>query len=156
MKPCLKPIPLPSRQYGSMEGKPSVSFTSVEFDAGASCFLHSFIAKFTIGRPTIDTIRQTFQTNWDIKGRATLTEIWDGRHLLVILDSEDDMKAALTSPIRKVQYAIFRLFRYTSDYNPRQESNITTKWIRLPGLPSPLFHRTYIGACELFCVFRRC
>lgn len=71
--------------------------------------------------------------------------VWDERHLMVILDSEDDVIAALTSPLRKVQHAMFRLFRYTPEYNPRHESMTTTKWIRLP-VCHPLFHRTYIAA----------
>lgn len=54
---------------------------------------------FTIGRPSIDVIRQAFQSDWDIKGCATLSEIWDECHLLVILDSEDDMVVAQTYPL---------------------------------------------------------
>ncbi|KAL9663815.1 hypothetical protein QQ045_019206 [Rhodiola kirilowii] len=30
------------------------------------------------------------------------------------------------------------------DYNPRQESTITTSWIRLPGLPLPMYDRALI------------
>lgn len=129
-----------------MEGEPMVSFLLAELDAGTRCFQFSLIAKFTIGRPSIDIIRQAFQANWDIKGRATLSEIWDGRHLFVILDSEEDMVTALTCPMRKNQHAMFRLFRYTPEYNPQQEATVTTKWIRLPGTPPPLFHRNYIEA----------
>lgn len=56
------------------------------------------------------------------------------------------MIVALTSPLRWIQQAIFRLFRYDINYNPRQEATTTTKWIRLPGLPPPLFHQSCIGS----------
>ncbi|KAL9675964.1 hypothetical protein QQ045_004173 [Rhodiola kirilowii] len=80
------------------------------------------------GRQTIEEIRKVFKANWHIKGRATVCEIWDPRHLMIILDSEEDAKVALTSPLRKVGHAMFRLFRYTPDYNPKKESSTTTKW----------------------------
>ncbi|CAM8940503.1 unnamed protein product [Rhodiola kirilowii] len=54
--------------------------------------------------------------------------------------------AALTSPIRKVGLAMFRLFRYYPDYDPRSESATTTKWVRFPGLPPPLFTRRFVEA----------
>ncbi|KAL9679057.1 hypothetical protein QQ045_016911 [Rhodiola kirilowii] len=63
---------------------------------------------------------------------------------MVILDSEVDAVTALTSPIRKVRHAMFRLFRYSADYDPRKESSATTKLVRLPGLPPPLFTRRFV------------
>ncbi|CAM8993760.1 unnamed protein product [Rhodiola kirilowii] len=130
--PRFKPVELPARQYTTVNGRPSVSFTTAEFVAGASLFQFSLVAKFTVGRPTIEEIRQVFKENWQIQGRATISDIWDSRHLMIILDSEEDARVALTSPIRRVGHAMFRLFRYSPDYNPRKESTITTKWVRLP------------------------
>ncbi|KAL9687094.1 hypothetical protein QQ045_031490 [Rhodiola kirilowii] len=63
---------------------------------------------------------------------------------MIILNSEEDASIALTSPIRKVGHAMFRLFRYTPDYNPRHESTTTTKWVRLPGLHKDFFTRNYV------------
>ncbi|KAL9668439.1 hypothetical protein QQ045_002821 [Rhodiola kirilowii] len=99
-KPRLQPgfplIDLPSRQYGNTNGKSVIHFTAVEYAAGAKLFQHSLIAKFTFGRPTIGEIRETFQAAWNVKGRATLADIWDSRHIMVILDSEDDLKSAVS------------------------------------------------------------
>ncbi|KAL9659102.1 hypothetical protein QQ045_028285 [Rhodiola kirilowii] len=132
--PRFKPIDLPSRQYSTVDGKPSVHFTAAEFEAGVALFKHSLVAKFTMGRPTMEVIRQVFQENWPIKGRATVSDICDSRHLMIISYSEEDANAVLTSPLRKVGHAMFRLFRYSPDYSPKKESSTTTKWVRLPGI----------------------
>ncbi|KAL9673365.1 hypothetical protein QQ045_029621 [Rhodiola kirilowii] len=145
LQPRFQPIPLTSRQYGQVDGKPAVYFSAAEFDAGVALFRYSLVAKFSVGRPPIAEIREVFKGNWPIKGRATISDIWDGRHLMIILDSKDDARIALTSLIRKVGHAMFRLFRYTPDYNPRRESTTTTKWVRLPGLHPGFFSRNYVA-----------
>ncbi|KAL9662601.1 hypothetical protein QQ045_027434 [Rhodiola kirilowii] len=96
-----------SRQYGWSNGRPVVTFTTAEFAAGVALFKHSVITKFTVGRPPISKIRSILKKHWDIKGRATLSDIWDARHIMVILDSEPDAVTAYTSPIRKVGHAMF-------------------------------------------------
>ncbi|KAL9659166.1 hypothetical protein QQ045_024030 [Rhodiola kirilowii] len=144
--PRFKTIDLPSRQYSTIDGKPSVHFTAAEFEAGVALFKHSLVAKFTMGRPTIEVIRQVFKENWHIKGRATVSDIWDSRHLMIILDSEEDANAVLTSPLRKIGHAMFRLFRYSTDYSPRMESSTTTKWVRLPGIHPGFVTRNYVAS----------
>ncbi|KAL9689838.1 hypothetical protein QQ045_010229 [Rhodiola kirilowii] len=144
--PRFKPIVLPSRQYSTVDGKPSVHFTVAEFEAGVALFKHSLVAKFTLGRPTNEVIRQVFKDNWHIKGRATVSDIWDSRHLMIILDSEEDANVVLTSPLSKVGHAMFRLFRYSPDYSPKKESSTTTKWVRLPGIHPGFVTRNYVAS----------
>ncbi|KAL9673092.1 hypothetical protein QQ045_029345 [Rhodiola kirilowii] len=139
-------VKLSARQYGLSDGKPVVSFTTAEFAAGAALFKYSLVAKFKIGRPSISEICSVLKEHWDIKGSCTLSDIWDGRHNMVILDSEADAVTALTSLIRNVSLAMFRLFRYSPDYDPKRESAKTTKWVRLTGLPPPLFTRRFVEA----------
>lgn len=146
LQPRFDEIPLPARQYGAKEGKPLIPFSSPELDAGANPFQFSLIAKFSMGRPPISVIRETFQANWPIKRRATISDIWDGCHLLIIFDCEEDVSTVLVSPLRRVQHVMFRLFRYTRGFNPKREVTTTTKWFRLPNLPPHFFHRSYIGA----------
>ncbi|KAL9676060.1 hypothetical protein QQ045_004273 [Rhodiola kirilowii] len=143
--PRFRPVDLPTRQYTSIDGKPSIHFTTAEFDAGVALFKHSLVAKFTMGRPSTEEIRRVFKEHWPVKRRATVSDIWDSRHLMIILDSEEDAKVALTSQLRKVGHAMFRLFRYTPDYNPRRESTNTTNWVRLPGLHPGFVTRNYVA-----------
>ncbi|KAL9678999.1 hypothetical protein QQ045_016852 [Rhodiola kirilowii] len=144
--PRFQPIPLASRQYGVVAGKPSVHFTLAEFDAGAALFRFSLIAKFTISRPSIAEILEVFKSHWTIKGRASVSDIWNGRHVMIILDSEEDATSALTCPLRKIGHAMFRLFRYTADYNPKKESSYTSKWVRLPGIHPAFITRNYVAS----------
>ncbi|KAL9663360.1 hypothetical protein QQ045_018746 [Rhodiola kirilowii] len=53
------PIHLAARQYGSKDGKPAITFTSSELQAGVDNLKHSLVAKFAPGRPHIDEIRKT-------------------------------------------------------------------------------------------------
>ncbi|KAL9680909.1 hypothetical protein QQ045_012690 [Rhodiola kirilowii] len=138
------PITLPPRHYGSRDGCPLISFTAAELNAGAKRFEYTLIAKFTIGRPTLKDIRQFLDAHWGIKGRMTITDIWDGRHVAIILNSEDDVRAALTYPIQKIGHAFFRMFRWSVDYNPKREATRITAWIRLPGLPLRMYDKSYI------------
>ncbi|KAL9664996.1 hypothetical protein QQ045_020405 [Rhodiola kirilowii] len=98
-----------------------------------------------MGRPSIEEICLVFKEHWPVKGMATVSDIWGSRHLMIILDSEEDAKVSLTSSLRKVGHAMFRLFRYTPDYNPRRESTTTTKWVRLPGLHPDFVTRNYVA-----------
>ncbi|CAM8983250.1 unnamed protein product [Rhodiola kirilowii] len=146
LAPRFPDVKMSARQYGISEGKPIVSFSSAEVAAGAAFFKYSLVAKFSFGRPSISEIQGVLKKNWDFKGRCTLSEIWDDRHIMVILDSEADAITVLTSPIRKVGLATFRLFRYSPDFDRRTEPATTSKWVRLPGLPPPLFTRSYVEA----------
>lgn len=135
---------LPSRQYGVKEGVPSVNFTAAEYQAAAKRFDNTLIAKFQAGRPTLHEIRKFMMDNWLLTGRCTISSCWDDRHIIIILDNEDDVRTALTHPHRKVGHTYFRLFRWEAGYNPKKEIPKTTKWIRLPGLPIELFDRAII------------
>ncbi|KAL9686291.1 hypothetical protein QQ045_023747 [Rhodiola kirilowii] len=146
--PAIAPLPTLTshthRQVGSKEGFLAISFSVEEVKAGAKWYDFSLVAKFSIGRPLLADIQKSFQAAWKINGRTMISEVWDSRHILVILDSEQDVTTALASPGRKIGHSLFRLFRWSTDYNPRKESSTTTIWIRLPGLPIPLYDHAYI------------
>lgn len=147
-RPTLKPrfpsISLPARQVGAKNGLPAISFTSSEIGACEKLFEHSIVAKFMVGRPQLSEIHRTFASHWAVAGRASISEIWDSRHILIIFDSEEDVRVALSSPFKKVGHAFFRLFRWSADYNPKREFTVTTVWVRLPNLPLYLYEKSYI------------
>lgn len=98
---------LPGREVGTKDGQPAVSFTSSEIDACEKLFEHSIMAKFTVGRPHLAEIHRTFVSHWHVASRASLSEIWDSRHVLIIFDSEEDVRVALSSPLNKVGHEYF-------------------------------------------------
>lgn len=145
-KPRFPPLVLPARQVGSKEGKPSICFSGAEIGACEKRFEHSVIAKFTVGRPRLAEIQKAFQSSWATTGRVSISAVWDSRHLLVIFDSEDDVRVALASSLNKVGHALFRRFRWHPDYNPKRESATSTIWVRLPGLPISIYDPAFIKA----------
>lgn len=146
LRPRFPPLSLPARQVSSKDGCPSISFTGAEIGACEKLFEHSIVAKFTVGRPNLPEIQKAFVSQWRIAGRASLSSIWDSRHVLIVFDSEDDVRVALSSSLNKVGHAYFRLFRWFPDYNPKQESTVKTVWVRLPNLPISLYEKSFIEA----------
>ncbi|KAL9681629.1 hypothetical protein QQ045_013415 [Rhodiola kirilowii] len=90
------------------------------------------------------SLKRTFLSAWKIEGRVTISSNWDDRHIVIILDSEKDVNEVLTNPLRKIGHAMFRLFRWSPDYNPKKESTTVTKWVRFPGLPMEMFDRAIL------------
>ncbi|KAL9661686.1 hypothetical protein QQ045_026512 [Rhodiola kirilowii] len=102
------PIKLPLRQIGEKDGRPSVAFTAEEVRVGAKRFEYSLVAKFTqkhqlhlksVVPP--GTALGAFEEEGKTTGCVTISNIWDGRHILVILDSELDAMTALACPLWK-------------------------------------------------------
>ncbi|KAL9661238.1 hypothetical protein QQ045_026060 [Rhodiola kirilowii] len=97
-----------------------------------------------VGRPPFETVKKTILSTWKIEGRITITSNLDDRHVVIILESEKDVIEVLTSSLRRVGHTMFRLFRWSADYNPKKEPTTVTKWIRFPGLPMEMFDRAII------------
>lgn len=123
-----------------------MSFSASEYQAATRRFEHTLIAKFQMGRPTLAEIRTFMASNWGFSKQCTISPCWDDRHIIIILDNEEDVCKALTFPVRKIWHTYFRLFRWERGYNPKKEIPKTTKWIRLPNLPIELFDRSFIKA----------
>ncbi|KAL9669067.1 hypothetical protein QQ045_006608 [Rhodiola kirilowii] len=86
-------IQLAARQFGVKDGVPSISFTAAEYQAVSQRFSHTLIAKFQIGRPPFEVVKQTMLAAWKLEGRVTISSNWDDRHVVIILDSEKDVTA---------------------------------------------------------------
>ncbi|KAL9662760.1 hypothetical protein QQ045_027594 [Rhodiola kirilowii] len=120
-EPRFLDIILPSRQYGVKEGVPAITFSTNDYQAITMQLEFTLIAKFQMGRPTLDEIKKFMLDNCGLEGRVTINSNWDDHHVVIILDSE------------------VMLFRWEADYNPKKEGTRITKWIRLPGLPMEFF-----------------
>lgn len=107
LRPRFPPLSLPTRQVGTKDGKPIISFSRSEIGACEKRFEYSIIAKFTVGRPNLGEMQRVFQSSWSISGCASLSEIWDSRHVLFIFDSKEDVRVALSSSFNKVGHAYF-------------------------------------------------
>ncbi|KAL9671457.1 hypothetical protein QQ045_009025 [Rhodiola kirilowii] len=70
----------------------------------------------------------------------------DARHILIVLDSEQEARKVLTHPSRKLGHALFQVFRWSKDFDTKKESSVTTTWIRLMNLPPGMFNQGYIDS----------
>ncbi|KAL9673579.1 hypothetical protein QQ045_029840 [Rhodiola kirilowii] len=102
--PRFPEIQLASRQYGVMDGVPSITFSPVEYQAATQRFAHTLIA---IGRPLFEVVKKTMLAASNIEGRVTIASNWDDRHVIIILDSEKDVNDILTNPFRRVGHTMF-------------------------------------------------
>ncbi|KAL9672748.1 hypothetical protein QQ045_029000 [Rhodiola kirilowii] len=137
------PIRLAARQYGLKDGKPYITFTPANLQAGADNLKHSLVAKFSGGRPHIEEVRRAFMATGGLSGHC-FVEAWDAWHILIILDSEADARKVLAHPMRKLSHALFRVFRWSKDFNTRQEPISTTTLVCLSNLPPEMYNQGYI------------
>ncbi|CAM8945380.1 unnamed protein product [Rhodiola kirilowii] len=81
--------------------------------------------------------------SWALSGRCSIGAL-DAKHILIVLDSEEDARKVLAHPMRKLGHSLFRIFRWSMDFNTKSEPTATTSWVRLPSLPPALNNPRYI------------
>ncbi|KAL9674890.1 hypothetical protein QQ045_003089 [Rhodiola kirilowii] len=138
-------IKLATRQYGVKDGKPVIHFTAVGLQVGYEHLKHALVAKFSGGRPPIQEVRRSFIAVWCPSARCSIGA-WDAKHILIILELEQDANKVLSHPLRKLGHSPFRIFRWNKDFNSKTEPTTTTAWIRLPFLPPGLYNPGFIAA----------
>ncbi|KAL9667556.1 hypothetical protein QQ045_001918 [Rhodiola kirilowii] len=137
-------IHLAPRQYAIKDGRPTVSFTRTEIQPGLDRLQFAIVAKFSVDQPPVEEIRRVFVSSWGLDVGVTISAL-DGRHILIILQSEEAANRVLAHPSRKVGQSLFRLFRWLADFHARKEPTTTTAWVRLLGLPIEVFDKAYIA-----------
>ncbi|KAL9669371.1 hypothetical protein QQ045_006917 [Rhodiola kirilowii] len=137
------PIQLPARQYGTKEGKPSISFTAAEQQAGIDNLKHSLVVKFSGGRPPIEVVRTALEEAWKVNGACSIGAL-DTRHILVVLQSEADARLVLSHPMRKLGHSLFRIFRWSVEFDTKKEPSTTITWVRMASLPLQMYNQGYI------------
>ncbi|KAL9660379.1 hypothetical protein QQ045_025192 [Rhodiola kirilowii] len=110
---------------------PPIQLAPHELRVGVEHLKFSLVAKVSGGRPPIDKVRKAFLETWSLVDKASIGA-WDARHILIVLESEQDACKVLASPTRKLGLYMFRVFWWTKDFNTRQEPSITTAWITEP------------------------
>ncbi|KAL9683077.1 hypothetical protein QQ045_014891 [Rhodiola kirilowii] len=126
-------------QYGTKDGKPSISITTAELQVGIENLKQTLLAKFSGRRPPIKEVCNSFTEVWSLSGKCSIGA-WDAKHVLIVLDSETDARKVLAHPMRKLEHVLFRIFRWSKDFRTKRESTTITMWIRLPHLPPELYN----------------
>ncbi|KAF5201972.1 hypothetical protein FRX31_008441, partial [Thalictrum thalictroides] len=64
----------------------------------------------------------------------------DPRHVLVNFESEAEVSKALSKQNCNIMGIRFKIFRWHSGFNLKQDPTFAPVWVDLPGLPLDFFH----------------
>ncbi|KAL9675721.1 hypothetical protein QQ045_003927 [Rhodiola kirilowii] len=102
------PLQLAPRHVSQKDGKPMISFTKAEVQAG----------------------RERLQI---LSRKATYRRAQDANTILA-------------HHVRKIDQSLFRVFRWSPNYNTRKKPTSISTWVRLPALPPDLYDQGFIAS----------
>ncbi|CAI9774664.1 unnamed protein product [Fraxinus pennsylvanica] len=94
--------------------------------------------KFLVKRPNIDQIRLAVVKTWGLQ-ETPIISFMDSSHVLIQLRNEEDFLHTWARERRSIAGSVFRLFKWTVDFDIYRESSTAPQWIFLPGLPLHLY-----------------
>lgn len=132
--PRLKPVPLAHRPITYVDNIPGIIFTPVEEEQLCRSRENTLIMKFSSGKPRLAEIRAHIAATWEL-ARQPAVGYLDPRHVTLNMASAEDTKRALSRPTNKINTSLFRLFRWTPDFEIGKESSVVAVWVKLYNLP---------------------
>lgn len=117
-----------------VDNAPAVLFSPMELDLSAKQFEFALVMKLTAGRPSLHDIKLHINHQWKLSMEPVVTLI-DPRHVLIVPSNYDDMVLAQSHDSHIINTSMFRLFRWTRNFNYTKDSTIVSVWIKLPQLP---------------------
>ncbi|KAK6118747.1 hypothetical protein DH2020_047514 [Rehmannia glutinosa] len=128
------------------DGKKILKFSNLDTDRLDSAWNHTLIGKFSFAIPTPSSINKGFVA-LDLRG----TFKWSfstPSHIIMKFDLEEDYQKIWLGMIWSFGDCPMRVFKWTPEFNPREEVPIAPVWIRLPGLP--------IQFCDYHALYAMC
>lgn len=92
------------------------------------------IMKFSAGKPRLQEIRTHIASTWALENQPAVGYL-DPRHVTLNMASQSDTKKALACPSNKIDTSLFRLFRWTPDFETGKESSFVPVWVKFYNLP---------------------
>lgn len=139
--PKLAPVPLGSRPATQVNNIPAILLTQTEEEQLCKQRKNTLIMKFSAGRPTPYAIRSHIHSEWKLDA-APAVGVIDHRHVSIHMASAADTKRALARPSNKINTNLYRLFRWTPDFEVGRESSFTAVWVKMHNLPLHYFNET--------------
>lgn len=99
------------------------------------------IMKFSAGMPNMYEIRSHIHAEWNLE-RPPAVGIIDQRHVTLHMASPADTKKALARTKNKIKTSMFRLFRWTPDFEIGRDSSLAAVWVKMSNLPLHYFNET--------------
>lgn len=141
----VKDIVVSLRQSQWKEGKHAVVFSLLELQRSETPLQYALIAKFSKSCPRMDVIQHRISTKWDLSAIPIVSFI-DRRHVLIKLQNAEDFSKTWTCDSQSIEGSLFRLFKWSSDFNAKEECPVTPVWIRLPIIPLNFYMPSYLRA----------
>lgn len=101
------------------------------------------ILKFSVGRPSMHVIQEHIANSWHLVG-SFVVGLLDLSHVIVHLDSHEDMVRALSNESHMINNCMYRSFRWSPDFAFRRDSPRVAVWARLHHLPLPFFTPSFL------------
>lgn len=132
--PTLATVPLANRPISYVANMPAVILTSVEEDELRKQRENTLIMKFSAGMPNLYEIRSHIHSEWNLE-RPPAVGVIDKRHITLHMASSSDTKRALARTKNKINTSMFRLFRWTPDFEVGRDSALAAVWVKMFNLP---------------------
>lgn len=130
----MKPVALAHRPMTYVENMPAIIFTPIEEDQLCRQRENTLIMKFSAGKPRLEEIRAHIAATWGLEKPPAVGYL-DPRHVTINMASPEDTKQALARPSNKIDNSLFRLFRWTPDFEIGKESSLVAVWVKFYNLP---------------------
>ncbi|OIT21155.1 putative ribonuclease h protein [Nicotiana attenuata] len=96
-----------------------------------------------MGRPKIETIRAKFIEQILLKGNVRIGA-YDYRHVFIEFNNEADFNTAYFQRFMGISRALMRMFKWSPDFDPTEETSLAPIWVLLPELPFHMFKWDYL------------
>lgn len=130
----LKPVVLANHPPAFVDNIPAILLTSLEDEQLCKRRENTLIMKFFAGRPKLFQIRDPTAAEWQLETPPTVG-VLDVRHVTLHMESAADTNRALARDSNKMNTSMFRLFRWSPDFEVGKESTIVAVWVKFYNLP---------------------
>lgn len=110
----------------------TVAFSNSEMASIEARYQFTFIMKFPKGCPKLFRVKENI-SKWGL-GQPHSVVPMDPRHVVLHLASAEDFGRVWTRGPRVIDSAFFKLLKWSSDFNTKEESAMTAVWV---GFPNP-------------------
>lgn len=108
----------------------TVSFSISEMQSIEAKFQYTLILKFTTGCPKLTRVKEDI-SNWGL-AHVFFVVPMNPRHVILHLTSADDFLWVRTRGSRSIGSSSFRLFKWSAEFCPTEESPLAAVWVSFP------------------------
>ncbi|KAH0727708.1 hypothetical protein KY290_003412 [Solanum tuberosum] len=125
-------------------GKPAIIFKALDYyGVMAQDCKWTLVGKFTMGRPRIEAIISKFLEQQPLVGKVRIGA-YDYRHVFIEFNNEVDFNTVYFKRFMSIVGSLMRLFKWSPDFDPNEETSLAPIWVLLPDLPFHCFRWEYL------------